>query len=268
MSLLVKSVLNPLIETMATNAFGVDQYADIFERLAFARRNRPALRRIFRRRLGDDIAASQLLFIHVPKNGGTSVKRALYRSDPGHASVRYYDLFFPEWFATTASLAILRDPVDRFLSGLDFLRGGGGGDVRIQAKPLRRLSHIHDADALLDHLATIHEGGDWLAADTFLRPQGWYVTDIAGLIRVRHFWLLEQANQGLADFLRGWGVAGLQHANRTRRRDHDLSETQVARVHQIYATDCALYGAVKAAGGYSDALIGQPVDALVCSRPF
>lgn len=258
----MKSVLNPLIETMATSAFGVDQYADVFEKVAFAQRSRSTLRRIFRRRLAQDIEAANLLFIHVPKNGGTSVKRALYRSDPGHASVRYYDLFFPDWFAGVPSLAILRDPVDRFLSGLGFLLARGGGDVRIQARPLRRLSHIADADSMLDHLEAIAAGSNWLAADTFLRPQVWYVTDAAGRIRVSHLWLLEEADRGLGDFLKDWGVSHLPHVNRTRRRTERLSDAQITRVRRIYAADCALYETVQRAGGYSCRLEGLPAEML------
>ena len=69
------------------------------------------------------------MFIHVPKNGGTSVKRALYKSDPGHASLRYYRLFFPSYLARAETFAIIREPTERFLSGYDFLMNGGGRTI-------------------------------------------------------------------------------------------------------------------------------------------
>jgi hypothetical protein len=258
----VKSVFNPLIERISTSLAGVDQYPDIFEKLALARRQRGLIRALGRRRLAPDLAAAPLLFIHVPKNGGTSVKRALYRSDPGHASARYYDLFFPEWFARVPSLAILRDPVDRFLSGFDFLLNGGGGDVAIQARPMRRMAHIKTVDALLDHLETTLPAAGWLGVDTFLRPQSWYVVDVAGVLRVSHFWLLDADGKGLANFLKAYGIDAIPHANRTRRATHALTAAQHARLQALYPEDFALHALVRAASGYLGNLSGVPVSAL------
>jgi len=106
-----------------------------------------------------------------PKNGGTSIERALYVSDPGHAIVRFYDLFVPEHLAR---MAILRDPVDRILP-----------------QAMQRMAGIKTIDALLDFLE--RAGGDWLKIDTFIRPQSWYVTDIKHHIRIRHLWLIDRA---------------------------------------------------------------------------
>ncbi len=246
----LKSAFNPLIETVATRLFGVDQYPDIFEKLALSGRYQGLLRRLCRRRLASDVASAPLLFVHVPKNGGTSVKRALYRSDPGHASIRYYALFFPDLLHRVPSVAILRDPVDRFLSAFDFMLNGGGGDVRIQRKPLRRLQTIATPDALIDHIENAVGKGGWLAVDTFLRPQSWYLTDAKGAVCIDHLWSLDRAGDGLAAFLRGHGAADLSHANRTRRQRRALSDGQRLRLRALYAEDFALHERLQGVGGY------------------
>lgn len=256
----VKQWLNPAIEATARAVFRVDQYADMFERAAMASTGRAALRGLCRRRLAPDVAGSPLLFIHVPKNGGTSIKRALYRSDPGHVTIRYYDLFFPAHLARAETLAMLRDPTERFLSAFDFLMKGGGGDVAIQPVPMRRMAHIRDVDQFLDFLEGAR--GDWLKVDTFARPQSWYVADRHGVIRVRHLWVLGEAGAALDDFLAARGVGPVGHANRTERQTRTLTDVQRARVERLYAEDMRLFAAVKAAGGYCDRLAGCPLGQL------
>ena len=250
----MKGYFNPLIEKAANALFAVDQYADIFEKIALQPGMPALLRRLCRRKIAGDVRASSILFIHVPKNGGTSIKRALYASDPGHVTIRYYDLFAPELLRASATLAVLRDPVERFLSAYDFLLNGGGRDVRIQAAPLRRLAHIKSIDGLLDHLENI--AGDWFKVDTFARPQWWYITDAAQTIRVKHVWLLEEPNERLTAFLRSYGVEEIQHVNRTHRSGMMLTSQQERRLQRIYRIDFDLYQTVKRAGGYSDALEG------------
>lgn len=252
----MKARFNPLIEKFGTGLFGVDQYADIFEKLALSGFPAGTLRRLCRRRLAADVAESPILFIHVPKNGGTSVKRALYASDPGHVTIRYYEVFFPEQLERKETFAILREPTDRFLSGFDFLLNGGGRDVRIQSGPWERMGHIRSIDDFLDFLESAD--GNWLKVDTFARPQCWYVADRAGNIRVRHLLLLEEGD-GLARFLAGRNGVQLPHANRTKRAQRSVTPDQLARLQRLYAQDYALYDEVKRSGGHSDRLTGTSV---------
>lgn len=246
----MKARFNPMIEQLATALFRVDQYADIFEKVALMRHLRAPLQCIFRRSMAQDIAKSSLLFIHVPKNGGTSIKRTLYDTDPGHATLRYYEMFFPKHLAQAETLAVLRDPVARFLSSYDFLMRGGGKDVRIQARPLRKMRHIRSIDDYLDFLETAK--GDWLKVDTFARPQHWYITDIAGNVRVQHLWLLDEAGHGFAEFLRERGYPPMLHVNRTQREERVLSTAQRRRVERLYAKDFHLCAAIKRQGGYAN----------------
>src|SRR5262249_5332291 len=161
---------------------------------------------------------------HVPKNGGTSVKRAIYSGDPGHSTVRYYDWLDPSLRTNGVSFALLRDPVDRFLSSFDFLMNGGGDDVSIQSAAKRRLEGIGSIDQFLTYLESI--AGDWFKVDSFARPQWWYVVDRSGRVAVEHLWDLNKHDQEVAEFLEGSGFRPPSHTNRTRRATRRLSLEQ------------------------------------------
>ena len=79
---------------------------------------------------------------------------------------------------------------------------------------------------------------------------------------MRHLWLLEQSASGLNAFLTSRNLPPMPHANRTQRAQHDLTPAQKARVEKLYAGDYRLYAALRRSGGYSDRLIGSPINAL------
>jgi hypothetical protein len=66
-----------------------------------------------------------ILFIHIPKNAGTSISHALYGREIGHHPVAWYRDRFPHSLAGIPSFALIRDPVSRFVSAFVFLKDGG-----------------------------------------------------------------------------------------------------------------------------------------------
>ncbi len=56
------------------------------------------------------------LFVHVPKNGGTSIKRALDMPAGGHLPWTEYAAHFPWIWRNYTSFAVVRNPWDRFVS--------------------------------------------------------------------------------------------------------------------------------------------------------
>lgn len=243
----MKLGLAPLIERVGCKVAGVDLYPDIFERLAFHAKLAPAMQALFSHKVAQDVRSSGILFVHIPKNGGTSVKRSLYSSDPGHATVRFYEMLAPELLDSHVTFALVRDPIDRFLSGFDFLMARGGADVRIHPSPLKRLRHVASLDQLIGYLEDLD--GDWLHVDTFLRPQWWYLADRAGRLRIRNLFVLDTDNSDLNSFLDGFGLPPVEHLNATERKNHTMSPDQERRVRKLYERDFGLFDTGRRTGG-------------------
>lgn len=65
-----------------------------------------------------------LIFVHVPKNGGTSINNALYERFMGHYRVCDIERVRPDLYCSLPSLAVSRNPWERTYSAWNFARKG------------------------------------------------------------------------------------------------------------------------------------------------
>jgi len=65
-----------------------------------------------------------IIFIHIPKNGGTSINQALYGRFMGHYSAKQVLQNSPKLFNTLPTFAISRNPWDRCASAYRFAKSG------------------------------------------------------------------------------------------------------------------------------------------------
>jgi hypothetical protein len=70
-----------------------------------------------------------IAFIHVPKAAGTSISLALYGLAVGHRRLSEWQTRFPFSMRKVRTLAIVRDPLERFVSAFNFLKAGGMNDL-------------------------------------------------------------------------------------------------------------------------------------------
>jgi len=106
-----------------------------------------------RRVLPPQVLAQRILFVHIPKNAGTSISHALYGKEIGHHPISWYRERFPHTMTQLPSFAIIRDPVTRFLSAFLFLKNGGMNedDARFAREKLGPFQDpLQLADACLD----------------------------------------------------------------------------------------------------------------------
>jgi hypothetical protein len=194
-----------------------------------------------------------VLFVHVPKNGGQSVSEALYQVQIRHNSIRYYRRVMPS-LACLPSFAILRDPVDRFLSAYHYALAGGQPDNRITHGMRRRYMRFRSVEDALDHVETARSPYE---LDHIFRPQSWYVTDETGAPAVDRLLHMQDLKR-LPTLLPQFAHRPIGHINGGGRRSARLSSESEARVRRVYAADYALLTSVETKGALcSGRLIDQ-----------
>jgi hypothetical protein len=220
--------------------FGAWFEEDIYDRFCTGF---PHLMRAFRRRIPQAMRDRGLIFVHVPRVAGTSICRALYgRVSTRHHSMRYYRALDPAFCAATPSFALLRDPFDRFASAFFFIRAGGTPDCRLAGAFEELTAHIETVDDYLDFL----EGRADLDLDFTMRPQSWFVCDLAtGTPLVDELFLYGDDNGRLAAWLARHGVGELPWLNRAERTALLFTPRQRRRIERLYAGDFALIDSVR-----------------------
>jgi len=76
----------------------------------------------------------KILFIHVPKSGGTSVAMAVYGKHVAHIKAVDFKRMYPERFGEYFKFAVVRNPYDRLYSAYKFIINGGTSIVPVQGR--------------------------------------------------------------------------------------------------------------------------------------
>ena len=70
-----------------------------------------------------------ILYVHIPKTGGTSVSNILYGRNLPHFTASFYQLALGPRFSSLTRFATIRHPTKRLLSAWNFLRAGGSASI-------------------------------------------------------------------------------------------------------------------------------------------
>lgn len=184
-----------------------------------------------------------LILIHIPKNAGTSVEDALFGYRVRHRTWQEIKATCPRAWRTLPKIAILRDPVDRFLSAFDYLKTGGRNesDRRFSA----RMIGTQTADAFIDRLSTNATFRNTTMRYFHFRPQVDYVCD-GKAVMVDTLIPFTKMAEGLTK-LAGVDPSLLAHANKTsglRTLKSDLMQSRVDQILHLYAVDADLFARV------------------------
>ncbi|AHE56104.1 hypothetical protein [Sphingomonas sanxanigenens] len=219
--------------TALAAAFGVRLVSDIPERLCRLG-VRPWVDGERRARI-DAIRRAGVLFVHVPKNAGMSISQHLYGCQVKHRSIRYYQSVAPD-LATLPSVAVVRDPVRRFLSAFAYARAGGTAHNRVATPFNARYRGFAGIDDALDHLAGARGPFD---VDHIFRPQSWYLRDADGRLAVDELIAFEDLAR-LTRIGRHRLAAPLPRINAGAGLDQPLTAGQIERIRGFYHADFAL----------------------------
>ena len=187
------------------------------------------------------VVEAGVVFVHVPKTGGTSVARALYgTAGGGHRTVRDYRAELGDAFVDRAFVfAVVRDPVERLASAFRYLQAGGGNRLDAAFRD-RVLGPYPELDAFVR---------GWLRPETVreqvhFRPQAEFVVGADGALGVDLVVRHERLAEGYAAVRRRTGRGGpLPHLNAGPPRPAPaLGAEARTRVRELYRDDFDLFG--------------------------
>jgi len=160
-----------------------------------------------------------IAFIHIPKCAGNSVGEYLYGFGPGHRTWR--------WFRRldAHSVAVIRDPVDRFLSACDYLRTPGRD---LSNRVIARLYLSGDINQIARRLSNPH-----MRQFFHFQTQAYYVTD-KGKVMVDELVPFEKLKERFPDLPSSNKTKGA----RTPREALDSRSLEILR--EVYAEDYRL----------------------------
>jgi hypothetical protein len=230
--------LQTTAESALLRLFGVHLATDIHERAAdWGLRLPPGAKR--RERLSR-IAKRGIVFVHIPKNGGTSIGQALYGMHVGHASVRFYLTAAAGLMRTCPTFAVLREPEERFLSAYRHARLGVAADTVIHDAFREDYQAFRSIDDALDHIESARSPYD---LDNIFRAQRWYLTDRAGKLVVQNLVAFDQLPR-LRELMPSLGI-DVPHLNRSEPFPLTLTAQQRLRLRHIYADDYRLFDTLR-----------------------
>jgi hypothetical protein len=217
---------------LATRAFGLRLGSDLHELAAETATVIPLSRQRATRL--DCIQRAGILFIHVPKTGGMSICNALYGQQLKHGSARYYHHVAPQ-LARLPSFAVVRDPVDRFVSAYRYAVSGGSADNRVAPEFRSLYTGFRSIDEALDH---VEAAATPYAVDHIFRPQSWYVTTRTGQLAVDDLFFLGDC--ALSQFVRHHKGDMVPTLNRSTSPIPEITSGQRDRINNLYSQDLAL----------------------------
>ena len=130
------------------------------------------------------------LFIHIPRCAGTRINMVLYGRFIGHRTALWYKIADPRLFERKYKFAVVRDPVDRFVSAFFFLQAGGTADVPASPRTTKLIRKFKSIDEFMG--CVDRENMPLKKLDPVFHAQSDYVLDEHGRLIVDDLFVLDE----------------------------------------------------------------------------
>ncbi len=180
-----------------------------------------------------------IVFIHIPKAAGSSIRSLGVGTAPGHKPYRFYSKWAQIYRKELQAFAVVRHPYTRFLSAFYYLQNGGKTAMDKRWARRKRLTEYNPESFAIERLSD----GDILSWMHFL-PQTHFVTGNDGSVAVTDILQYERLSKSWPDFAKRVGLdARLPIRNRVGRSDSDrLSERTKTAIQDAYRCDFETFG--------------------------
>lgn len=143
------------------------------------------------------------IFVHVPKAAGTSIERTLRESPKtvvgGHTTALGFKKKFPEFFDRYFKFAVVRHPVDRFISAYLYLK-------QHPVHPALNNQGVHESAGLDDWVAKAEASPSVLQNIVHFLPQHQFLCDADGKIMVDAVYRYERLEEAWREICERTGI--------------------------------------------------------------
>lgn len=223
-------------DEMLVRLFQVEIFSDVYEKAA--RSSLPYMGRLANRGVPAEARESNIIFVHVPKNAGTSINHCLYGRNIGHRSAEFYRATLGPHYDKALRFAVLRDPFERFASAAVMFLDDQNADIQVHPRIRKRFGKIRTLEDILDWA----EDGvaDPYRVDVIFRPQSWFLLSREGKLIVDNLFTLGVDDGALAEFILTHSGKSLLRKNKSASKSLDFTVAQRERLRHIYASDFGL----------------------------
>jgi len=197
----------------------------------------------------NDIHRAGVLFIHIPKTAGTSICALLYDRNLPHFTADFYQRVMGTQLGDVQSFAVIRHPIERFVSAYRFVMSGGS-DIMLASRYER--AKFYSTDSLNELVDFLLENRDCLGFSLTFRKQVDYVLDAGGRLLVDQLYPLTDATGLSENLMKRLGVKNIPHLNRSHPCPITLSDATLDKLALIYEEDFALFRLAQSTDGRAD----------------
>ena len=187
---------------------------------------------------------SKILFFHVPKVAGRSFNYMLYETEHSlHITAKNYLKFFNRHLNDNFSFAMMRCPLERFVSSFYFLKNGGTKDCRVDYKTIYDSEIFNSIETFIENY--LDKNGD-LSLDHVLMPQHYYFSESNNIL-VDHIGILDRVDLTI-NILNKFSDNSLSLPFKNKNNYFHkikLSKRHKEIVNRVYAKDLEIYSKLK-----------------------
>jgi len=190
----------------------------------------------------DAIRSAKVLFIHIPKTGGTSISACLYGRNLPHYTADFYFRVFGRSLSAYPSFSVIRHPVERVISAYKMAVSGGTDAILYDRYDLLQLRGLESLDLYVDFI--FRNRKVLSALPKALREQVSFIEDRDGRLLVDRVFPLESATGFPVELGQWLEIPHFPHLNATPPRDLEMSVESVEKIAEIYRRDFEMFDAL------------------------
>ncbi len=195
------------------------------------------------------VKSAKILFIHIPKTGGTSIAQVLYGKNLPHYTAQFWNFTYGDSVGKIPSFSMVRHPVNRLVSAYKMAVFGGTDIMAYSRFSRMKLRGLDSLESYVDYIFDNRTQIGRLPLE--LHDQASFILNEEGVVVVDKLFILNDQS-GIPIELYQWlSIKSIPHLNATAPLSVSLNRKTRDKIEQIYSLDMQIYHALKKIGSVS-----------------